>query len=212
MSYPIRSTPTGAVEAGGSFGQRGSRRFFRRCAVVVATLILPLALSSCRLGEYLTGVRNGCIEWTADYDFATSDHILRGTWHDAAVGMTLDVTATYVDARSYAVAGTFTYEPDPPLTFEGVVRGGCSETYSLSSAPGVASAEDVHGDVAIASAPPPAFLSAEIRDAGDALVWDASASWGGSSGRPSLAEGVLTLKLGSNYSAELARTGAPLGP
>lgn len=132
------------------------------------------------------GIRDGCTEYTRTVDFAASSEILRGTWQGTigdypAEGMdsllTLDLTASYGDAKTYVGSGAFVLGAEGALALTGTVHGGCGERYVAggASAAGPAQAE---GDVlAPSSAPPPARLMAEVRDAGGALVWTAQAGW-----------------------------------
>lgn len=162
-------------------GRLGVRRAW---ATLLAAAVLPLVLSSCVLGEYLLGVRDGCTEYTRSVDFATSSAVLRGSWQGTvddypaegvASTLTMDLTSSYVDVRTYTVSGTFVVGAEEALALTGTVHGGCGERYLAGDA-AAAGLPQVEGDVlAPSSAPPPVSLSAEVRDASGALVWTARA-------------------------------------
>jgi hypothetical protein len=173
-------------ERWGRVGRRGRPRGRRALGTILAAAALPVVLSSCVLAEYVLGIRDGCTEYTRAVDFAASSEILRGTWQ-GTVGdhpaegvdstLTLDLTASYGDAKTYAVSGAFALGAEEALALTATVHGGCGERYVAgdASAAGHAQAE---GDVLVpSSAPPPVRLMAEVRDAGGALVWTAQAEW-----------------------------------
>jgi hypothetical protein len=205
---------------------REGQRARRWCAVIVAALALPL-MSSCRIVEYVTGVRNGCIEWTSALDVDTSDEILRGTWrgtfggdpaHDVGNELILDLSATFVDATRYAVTGSFKHGTAEPLAFDGTVYGRCSERYVARTASDDDAWPMAGGEPTRASAPPSAELIAEVRDAGGVVVWMAYAHLGAFSGGPHLKDGVMLLTIepyrelgrGMSYAVvDLVRTGSP---
>ena len=172
-------------ERRGRRGRRGRPRDGRAVATIIAAAVLPLALSSCVLAEYVLGVRDGCTEYTRSVDFATSSAVLRGAWQGtvddypaegATSTLALDLTASYVDAKTYTVSGTFALGAEEALALTGTVHGGCSERYLAGDAT-AAGLPQVEGDVlAPSSAPPPVGLMAEVRDTGGALVWTARAS------------------------------------
>lgn len=187
-------------------------RFAFRASAAVA--VLPLLLSSCVLAEYLLGIRDGCTEWTRTVDFAASSEILGGTWQGtvadyptegADATLTLALTATYGDEEHYAVAGTFALGTDEALTLTGTVDGRCSERYRAGGATSGAPTRQEGDVVAPASAPPPAGLEAEVRDAEGVLVWEARASWGGVAGGPGLGSGSFLLFLESGVADDDGR-------
>jgi hypothetical protein len=153
---------------------------------MLAAATLPVVLSSCVLAEYVLGIRDGCTEYTRAVDFASSSEILRGTWQ-GTVGdypaegvdssLTLDLTASYGDAKTYTVSGTFALAAEEALVLTAAVHGGCGERYVAGDASAAGPAQ-FEGDVlAPSSAPPPVRLVAEVRDAGGARVWNAQAEW-----------------------------------
>jgi hypothetical protein len=173
-------------ERWGRVGRRSRPRDRRALATILVAAALPVVLSSCVLAEYVLGIRDGCTEYTRAVDFAASSEILRGTWQGTVrdypaeggdSSLTLDLTASYGDAKNYAVSGTFALGAQEALALTAAVHGGCGERYVAvdASAAGPAQSE---GDVlAPSSAPPPVRLMAEVRDAGGALVWTAQAEW-----------------------------------
>lgn len=184
MTDRVRHAPRSArgrpprADPGGRLGVR------RTWTTLLAAAALPLVLSSCVLAEYVLGIRNGCMEYTRSIEFATSSAVLRGAWQGTvddypaegeASTLALDLTASYVDARTYTVAGTFALGAEETLALTGTVDGGCGERYVPGDATS-AGLPQVEGDVlAPSSAPPPASLAAEVRDASGALVWTAQA-------------------------------------
>jgi hypothetical protein len=196
-------------------------------ATIVAAAVLPLVLSSCVLAEYVLGIRDGCTEYTRSVDFATSSAVLRGAWQGtvgdypaegATNTLTLDLTASYVDAKTYTVSGTFALGAEEALALTGTVHGRCAERYAEGDAT-AAGLPQVEGDVlAPSSAPPPVLLIAEVRDASGALVWTALASlrFPGSTGLEADAfglelEGAIDVRDGGpgNRYVAMSRVAAP---
>jgi hypothetical protein len=73
----------------------------------------------------------GCINPTY-VDFANSQGIFRGVWESEAVSATklrLDLTATFVDSKSYGVVGTLQFDAETPINVSGTVQEYESERY-----------------------------------------------------------------------------------
>lgn len=208
-----------------------TRRIARASRVLVAAVALVATSTSCVVFEYLSGARDGCTEWASIIAFDTSNEVLRGTWQGVAsdyptVGtdtdLTLNLTATFVDERTYTVAGTFVLGAEEPLAMEGTVWGRCGERYVEGASVTDLAPQALGGldaDVTPASIPPSLDFFAEVRDAADVLTFTAEAEWGNFASQPSLEGGEVTMVIrsqvevvaGGGYHRELdfVRVAAP---
>jgi hypothetical protein len=163
-------------------------RSLRRLAPLLI-LVVALGLSSCDLFRRTLGVPDDCDRYRREIAFATSDHVVRGTWTGTLEGwptagasraLALDLNATYEDPDGYLLEGTFELEGEPSLLLAGAVSGGCAERYVLVAADVAALSTTALSTTGLstASLPPPASLEAVAKDGGQD-VWRTAASWGG---------------------------------